>query len=133
MGPTFYMVEVSDDPAFRAVFGLGMDQVQWMQSPDNITIPEEGDIPVELCLHPNFPLTNDVNLSHVMYRQVTPTRVQNDYGPTEWNEYNHGRCLVLTRQRFDMVLDGNGTTVIANIPVPETSVGEILQSNAGSH
>ena len=127
MGPTFYMVEVSDDPAFRAVFGLGMDQVQWMQSPDNITIPEEGDIPVELCLHPNFPLTNDVNLSHVMYRQVTPTRVQNDYGPTEWNELQPWSMTGFDQTTISCeLLDGtNGTTVIANIPVPETSVGEI--------
>lgn len=127
MGPTFYMVEVSDDPAFRAVFGLGMDQVQWMQSPDNITIPEEGDIPVELCLHPNFPLTNDVNLSHVMYRQVTPTRVQNDYGPTEWNELQPWSMSGFdqTTIRCELLDGTNGTTVIANIPVPETSVGEI--------
>jgi len=127
MGPTFYMVEVSDDPAFRAVFGLGMDQVQWMQSPENITIPEEGDIPVELCLHPNFPLTNDVNLSHVMYRQVTPTRVQNDYGPTEWNELQPWAMSGFdqTTIRCELLDGTNGTTVIANIPVPETSVGEI--------
>jgi hypothetical protein len=127
MGPTFYMVEVSDDPAFRAVFGLGMDQVQWMQSPSNITIPEEGDIPVELCLHPNFPLTNDVNLSHVMYRQVTPTRVQNDYGPTEWNELQPWSMAGFdqTTIRCELLDGTNGTMVIANIPVPETSVGEI--------
>ena len=127
MGPTFYMVEVADDPAFRAVFGLGMDEVQWMQSPANITIPDEGDIPVELCLHPNFPLTNDVNRSHVMFRQVTPTRMQNDYGPTEWKEIQPWSMTGFnqTTIRCELLDGSNGTTVIANIPVPETSVGEI--------
>ena len=127
MGPTFYMVEVADDPAFRAVFGLGMDEIQWMQNPANITLPDEGDIPVELCLHPNFPLSNDVNLSHVMYRQVTPTRVQNDYGPTEWNELQPWSMAGFddTTIRCELLDGTNGTTVIANIPIPETSVGEI--------
>tara|TARA_B100000902_G_scaffold20031_1_gene24007 strand:- start:590 stop:2812 length:2223 start_codon:yes stop_codon:yes gene_type:complete len=127
MGPTFYMVEVADDPAFRAVFGLGMDEVQWMQSPANITIPDEGDIPVELCLHPNFPMTNDVNRSHVMYRQVTPTRMQNDYGPTEWKEVQPWAMTGFeqTTIRCELLDGSNGTTAIANIPVPETSVGEI--------
>ena len=127
MGPTFYMVEVADDPAFRAVFGLGMDEIQWMQSPVNITIPEEGDIPVELCLHPNFPLSNDVNQSHVMYRQVTPTRMQNDYGPTEWKEVQPWAMTGFEEStiRCELLDGSNGTTVIANIPVPETSVGEI--------
>ena len=127
MGPTFYMVEVADDPAFRAVFGLGMDEIQWMQSPANITIPEEGDIPVELCLHPNFPLSNDVNQSHVMYRQVTPTRMQNDYGPTEWKEVQPWAMTGFEEStiRCELLDGSNGTTVIANIPVPETSVGEI--------
>ena len=127
MGPTFYMVEVADDPAFRAVFGLGMDEIQWMQSPANITIPEEGDIPVELCLHPNFPLSNDVNRSHVMYRQVTPTRMQNDYGPTEWKEIQPWAMTGFEEStiRCELLDGSNGTAVIANIPVPETSVGEI--------
>ncbi len=127
MGPTFYMVEVADDPAFRAVFGLGMDEIQWMQSPVNITIPEEGDIPVELCLHPNFPLSNDVNRSHVMYRQVTPTRMQNDYGPTEWKEIQPWAMTGFEEStiRCELLDGSNGTAVIANIPVPETSVGEI--------
>ena len=127
MGPTFYMVEVADDPAFRAVFGLGMDQIQWMQSPTNITIPDEGDIPIELCLHPNFPLTNDVNRSHVMHRQVTPTRMQNDFGPTEWKEIQPWSMTGFnqTTIRCELLDGSNGTTVIANIPVPETSVGEI--------
>ena len=127
MGPTFYMVEVADDPAFRAVFGLGMDEVQWMQSPTNITIPEEGDIPIELCLHPNFPLTNDVNRSHVMHRQVTPTRMQNDFGPTEWKEVQPWSMTGFeqTTIRCELLDGSNGTTAIANIPVPETSVGEI--------
>ena len=127
MGPTFYMVEVADDPAFRAVFGLGMDEVQWMQSPANITIPDEGDIPIELCLHPNFPMTNDVNRSHVMYRQVTPTRMQNDFGPTEWKEVQPWSMTGFeeTTIRCELLDGSNGTTAIANIPVPETSVGEI--------
>ena len=127
MGPTFYMVEVADDPAFRAVFGLGMDEVQWMQSPQNITIPEEGEIPIELCLHPNFPLTNDVNRSHVMHRQVTPTRMQNDFGPTEWKEVQPWSMTGFeqTTIRCELLDGSNGTTAIASIPVPETSVGEI--------
>ncbi|MFL2978940.1 MAG: hypothetical protein ACJZ59_07820 [Candidatus Thalassarchaeaceae archaeon] len=62
---------------------LGMDQVQWMQSPENITIPEEGDIPVELCLHPNFPLTNDVNLKP---RDVS-------------SSHSHPECRTTTAQR----------------------------------
>ncbi|HJM66381.1 MAG TPA: SAP domain-containing protein, partial [Candidatus Thalassarchaeaceae archaeon] len=127
LGVPFYMIEIADDPAFRAVFGLGMDQVQWMQSPSNITIPEDGDIPIELCLHPNFPFTNDVNRTHVMWRQVTPTRMQDDFGPTEWKEEQGWSMSPFEQTTIScQLLDGsNGTAVISNIPIPSTSVGEI--------
>ena len=127
LGVPFYMIEIADDPAFRAVFGLGMDEVQWMQSPSNITIPEDGDIPIELCLHPNFPFTNDVNRTHVMWRQVTPTRMQDDFGPTEWKEEVGWSMSSFQETSIScQLLDGsNGTAVVSNIPVPSTSVGEI--------
>ncbi len=127
LGVPFYMIEIADDPAFRAVFGLGMDEVQWMQSPSNITIPEDGDIPIELCLHPNFPFTNDVNRTHVMWRQVTPTRMQDDFGPTEWKEEIGWSMSPFEQTSIScQLLDGsNGTAVISNIPIPSTSVGEI--------
>jgi len=127
LGVPFYMIEIADDPRERARIGLEeADKSQWIVSPDNLTIPEEGNVPITMCVDPIFPWTSNETYSHVMWRMVKPSRAQSDFGPSEWVEeswsmtgFNEtGLNCTLTNMQ-------EGILISANLPVPEDESGKL--------
>jgi len=127
LGVPFYMVEIADDPRYRAIVGIeNTTSSQWLSSPDEVSIPKNGEIPIGLCLDTTFPFTTDINRTHLMWRLVEPTRQQDDFGPTEWIAVEWEKSAFVESAATCVLLDGsNGTIVEAGIPVPDTSVGKI--------
>ncbi|HIE63620.1 MAG TPA: hypothetical protein EYG14_00145 [Candidatus Poseidoniales archaeon] len=127
LGVPFYMIEIADDPRYRAIVGIeNTTSSQWLASPDEIHVPKNGDIPIGLCLDTTFPFTTDINRTHLMWRLVEPTRQQDDFGPTEWIAVEWEKSAFVESAATCILLDGsNGTIVEAGIPVPDTSVGKI--------
>ena len=127
LGVPFYMVEMADDPRYRAIVGIqNTTATQHLQQPDDVRVPTSGDIPIGLCLDPTFPFTPEINKSHLMWRFVEPTRQQNDFGPTEWVEVPWKMSAFRETTELCELLDGsNGTKMVGDIPLPDTSVGKI--------
>jgi hypothetical protein len=127
LGVPFYMVEMADDPQYRAIVGIqNTTATQWLQEPMDVEVPSKGDIPVGLCLDPMFPFSPDMARSHLMWRFVEPTRQQNDFGPTEWVEVPWQMSAFSEISEQCTLLDGsNGTKLVGLVPLPDTSVGKI--------
>ena len=127
LGVPFYMVEMADDPQYRAILGIqNTTATQWLQEPMDVEVPSKGDIPVGLCLDPMFPFSPDMARSHLMWRFVEPTRQQNDFGPTEWVEVPWQMSAFSEISEQCTLLDGsNGTKLVGLVPLPDTSVGKI--------
>ena len=127
LGVPFYMVEMADDPQYRAIVGIqNTTATQWLQEPLDVDVPSKGDIPFGLCLDPTFPFTPDVSRSHLMWRFVEPTRQQNDFGPTDWIEVPWEMSGFSETSEQCTLLDGsNGSQLVGLVPLPDTSVGKI--------
>ena len=127
LGVPFYMIEIADDPRYRAIVGIENTTTnQWLESPDDIVVPSKGDIPIGFCLEDSFPYTVDTNYTHLMWRFVEPTRQQNDYGPTEWVDVSWKMSPFIEKNEDCILLDGtNGTKLESHLPLPDTSVGKI--------
>lgn len=127
LGVPFYMVEMADDPRYRAIVGIeNTTSTQWLEPPDDVAVPSKGDIPIGLCLDPTFPFSPDEEMTHLMWRFVEPTRQQNDFGPTEWVQVPWERTGFNETFEDCPLLDGsNGTRLVSQIPLPDTSVGKI--------
>ena len=127
LGLPFYMVEIADDPRYRAIVGIeNTTTSQYLESPDEVNIPSSGEIPIGLCLDETFPFSPDINKTHLMWRFVEPTRQQDDFGPTEWVSVPWTKAKFNeTSQNCILKDDSNGTRVEANIPIPDTLVGKI--------
>ncbi len=136
LGVGFYMAEIADNPRERADLGLAdVGNRQYVSSPENITIPEVGEIPIDICIASSFyqVYSNDRNVSHVMWRVVTPNRLQSDYGPTEWSEerWIGAELSVVTDEKCQLSgnstnpEDSNGTILRAMIPVPDDISGQL--------
>ena len=128
LGVPFYMVEMADDPRYRAIVGIENTTTrQWLQTPDTVEL-EKGDLPISICLDQAFPYSVDINMTHLMWRLVEPTRTQNDFGPTEWVDvpWKMSAFAVPEEPESCILLDGeNGTSLSSSIPLPDTSVGKI--------
>ena len=127
LGVPFYMVEIADDPRFRAVHGLeNMSARHWIQTPSEVSIPEKGDIQIDLCLDPYFPFSTQEDRSYLSWRFVEPNRLQNDYGPTEWREVPWEKAPFAASGNDCELKDGtNGTVLTSAVPIPDTSVGKL--------
>ena len=127
LGVRFYMIEIADDPRYRAIVGIeNTTSTQWLEEPSNVTVPSNGDIPISMCLDKAFPFTPDINRTHLMWRFVEPNRQQNDYGPTEWIDVPWSMSAFMEPGEQCILLDGsNGTRLESYIPLPDTSVGKI--------
>ena len=127
LGVPFYMIEIADDPRYRAIVGIeNTTSTQWLEEPSNVTVPSNGDIPISMCLDKAFPFTPDINRTHLMWRFVEPNRQQNDYGPTEWVDVAWSMSAFMELGEQCILLDGsNGTMLESHIPLPDTSVGKI--------
>jgi len=122
------MVEMADDPRYRAIVGIENTTTrQWLQTPDTVEL-EKGDLPISICLDQAFPYSVDINMTHLMWRLVEPTRTQNDFGPTEWVDVPWKMSAFAAPEEPEscILLDGaNGTSLSSSIPLPDTSVGKI--------
>ena len=127
LGIPFYMVEMADNPRERARIGLqNISNSQWIVSADELVIPESGPIPITMCVDPAFPYTNDHNFSHVMWRTVTPTRQQSDYGPTEWvSEAWHMTGFQETGTNCTLNNNETGNLIVSNLPIEEEFSGKL--------
>jgi len=128
VGVAFYMLEIADNPVERARIGIeNAERAQWITSPDNMTVPDSGPIPIYMCVHDVFPWSNDVNSSHVRWRVVTPTRIQSDYSPKDWIEHSWQDSGFEEETGETCVLnDGaNGTLIVSHIDVPDDLSGEL--------
>lgn len=127
VGIPFYMLKISDNPRERAQIGIQeIDKSQWMISSENLTIPSNGWVPITMCISPDFPFTNNQNHTHVMWRTVKPTRQQSDFGPKEWIEADWMMTGFEETQNNCTLKDNNtGTTIVANLPVPDDFSGKL--------
>ena len=127
VGIAFYMAEIADDPRYRAIVGIENTTArQWLSDPGNVTVPSKGDIPIDFCLDVTFPYSTNINMTHLMWRFVEPTRQQDDFGPTEWVEVPWSKSpFNETGEHCDLRDGSNGTMLEAGIPLPDTSVGKI--------
>jgi hypothetical protein len=132
VGIPFYMLEISDNPKERALLRLAEEQ--WITPAANLTIPDQGPIPIELCIVPNFPWSADINASHVMWRTVKPNRQQDDFGPTEWVKESWVKTAFQeTGDRCTLLNDENGTLIVASVPVPDDFSGKLhYKANLGT-
>jgi len=128
LGVPFYMIEMADDPKYRAIVGIENTTVsQWLAAPSEVLVPSKGEIPIGFCLDSTFPYTTNMTRTHLMWRLVEPTRQQDDFGPTEWQEVPWEMSAFDDTMGLSCVLlDGsNGTLLQAKVPVPDSSVGKI--------
>lgn len=136
LGMSLYMIEIADNPRERANIGMAEADInQWLESPENLTIPESGPVPIGMCVDPVFPWTSNMTYSHVMWRMVKPTRQQSDYGPTEWGDVPWGMTgFEETSDSCNLTNGGNGTWVVATLPVPEDTSGKLqYKAMLGTH
>ncbi len=128
LGVPFYMVEIADDPAFRAYYDMELEDKQWIDAPGEVVMPDEGDIPIRLCLDERFPFSSNESRSKLDWRVVTPSRIQSEYGPTEWLStgwQTTGFAPAADGTNCTLLDNSTGALYIANLPVPDTSVGQV--------
>jgi hypothetical protein len=124
LGTGFYIAEIADSPRERADLEIAnISQQNYLESGDKIDIPEEGDVPVDMCVSNLFPYSE--SNSKVEWRMVKPSRLQSDYGPREWSTTEWTTAPVERVDEACTTSQGNGTILRAMIPVPEVSTGEL--------
>ena len=125
LGLGFYIAEIADNPRERADLAIAnISQQNYLKQPDAIDIPDEGDIPIDVCVSDDFPYSTENSV--VKWRQVKPSRLQSDYGPREWatTPWETVQMEVVGGNACS-TSDGNGTLLRAMIPVGETATGEV--------
>jgi hypothetical protein len=124
LGLGFYIAEIADNPRERADLEIdNISQQNYLKEPTMVDIPEEGDIPIDLCVSSQFPYsTKDTT---VQWRQVKPSRMQSDFGPREWSTTPWESTSVKMVEGGCSLAAGNGTLLRAMLPVSETAVGEV--------
>ncbi len=127
LGIPFYAVEFADNPVERARIGIeNAERAQWVTSPENLSIPDDGPIPVEMCVHPVFPWSENVKSSYVRWRMVKPSRLQSDFGPKEWKaEPWQNTAFLPTEADCNLSDGGNGSLIVAYLPVPDDTSGQL--------
>lgn len=125
LGTGFYMAEIADSPRERADLAIAnISQQNYLKEPSKISIPEEGNIPIELCVSGQFPYSTED--TKIKWRQVKPSRLQSDFGPREWSTtpWESVDVKPIADQSCSLP-DGNGTILRAMLPVSETATGEV--------
>jgi hypothetical protein len=127
LGVAFYMTEVADNPRERADLAMSDITNQSLQTPDEVNIPEEGNIPIDMCIDKDFPYSLDVSDSHVMWRTVKPSRLQSDYGPREWSTTMWRNTVFELVESENCVIgeSKNGTILRASLDISETTTGQL--------
>lgn len=124
LGLGFYIAEIADNPRERADLEIAnISQQNYLKQPSMVTIPDEGDIPIEICVSNQFPYS--ATDSKVQWRQVKPSRMQSDFGPREWSTTPWETAGVEMVEGGCALTAGNGTLLRAMLPVSETATGKI--------
>ena len=124
LGLGFYIAEIADNPRERADLEIdNISQQNYLKEPTMVDIPEEGDIPIDLCVSSQFPYSAKDTKVH--WRQVKPSRMQSDFGPREWSTTPWETTNVEMVEGGCPLAAGNGTLLRAMLPVSETAVGEV--------
>ncbi|MEE3083651.1 MAG: M14 family zinc carboxypeptidase [Candidatus Thermoplasmatota archaeon] len=124
LGIPFYMVEIADNPRERAA--LAVAEYQWIVNSSTLEIPDDGPIPITMCVSSAFPDTNNETLSHVMWRTVTPTRQQSDFGPKEWVAEDWMMTgFEETGENCTLNNNETGNLIVSMIPVDEDFSGKL--------
>jgi hypothetical protein len=124
LGTGFYMAEIADAPRERADLEIdNISQQNYLKEPLMVDVPDEGDIPIDLCLSSQFPYS--VKDTIVKWRQVKPSRMQSDFGPREWSTTPWQSTGVEKIEGGCSLSAGNGTLLRAMLPVSETATGEV--------
>lgn len=124
LGVAFYMAEIADNPRERADLAIGnISQQNYLAELEETDIPEEGDIPIDVCVSNSFPYSE--SKSKIQWRTVKPSRLQSDYGPREWATTSWESVDVMALEGACTVSDGNGTILRGMIPISETATGTL--------
>ena len=124
LGLGFYIAEIADNPRERADLEIAnISQQNYLKQPSMVSIPDEGDIPIEICVSNQFPYS--ATDSKVQWRQVKPSRMQSDFGPREWSTTPWETAGVKMVDDGCTTSAGNGTLLQAMLPVSETATGKI--------
>ncbi len=127
LGTGFYIAEIADNPRERADLGIAnISQNQYIQMPEMVNVPSQGNIPVDMCVANGFSYSLDQSVSHVMYRTVKPSRAQSDYGPKEWSTTQWSMAPFEDTSSTCTLLNGeNGSVIRSNLPIPDTISGQV--------
>ena len=121
------MTKIADNPRERADFEMAnVIKNQRLQKPSEISIPASGDIQIEMCLDNTFNIDTTMSQSHVMYRMVTPSRAQSDYGPKEWfsEPWSMSKFKVIDGSTCELLnSSGLGYKVVSHIPIEDNENG----------
>ena len=124
LGIPFYMTEISDNPRERAQ--INQSSIALQKGAD-INIPDEGDIPVDICISTNLSSSAiSLDSSVMKYRLSSALRVQSDYSPKEW--YNESwESVSLSYTSLDCLTNGveNGKVLRAMLPIPDDFSGNV--------
>ncbi len=125
VGMGMYMIEIADNPKERADLELAnISQQNYLKAPEKTSVPDEGDIPIEVCVSDNFPVSISSS-SYVEWRLVKPSRLQSDYGPREWSTTPWEKVQLESTGLDCPIATGNGTLLQAMVPISETQTGEL--------
>lgn len=124
LGVAFYMADIGDNPRERADLAIAnISQQNYLAQLDEANIPEEGDIPIDICVSNEFPYSE--TQTEILWRTVEPSRMQSDFGPREWATTSWKSVDVMAVPNGCTVSDGNGTVLRGMIPISETTIGEL--------
>ena len=63
LGLGFYIAEIADNPRERADLAIeNISQQNYLKQPDAIDIPDEGDIPIDVCVSDDFPYSTEFSV-----------------------------------------------------------------------
>ena len=124
LGLGFYIAEIADNPRERADLEIAnISQQNYLKNEQQTVIPDEGDIPIDLCVSDQFPYSTEKTI--VQWRQVKPSRLQSDYGPAEWSKTPWESAGVSMVEGGCPLAAGIGTLLRAMLPISETATGEV--------
>lgn len=124
VGMGMYMIEIADNPKERADLAIAnISQQNYLLQPTMLSIPGEGDVPIDICINNLFPYS--IENSEVKWRMVKPSRLQSDYGPREWSTTEWTTAPVKRVDEACTTGEGNGTLLRAMVPISESTTGEL--------
>ena len=128
VGVGFYMTWITDNPREKADLGIqNISFSQFITPPQEVEIPDNGPIPIDVCISQSFPYTLNSSKSFLEWRLVKPKREQADFGPLEWQTMAWQSTKLSDDEGVSCeLLDGaEGQILRAMLPVADTESGQI--------